>query len=221
MHFNPNSKSHNFILFYSLLQLVQPAERHPRYSSPQNHGESVQNMLQSAERFQEILRLDIDSFRKLVSEIKKHMKDGRAVKVEEKCIIGLHWLSTSHVHRQQANLFNRGVATVKRAREEFIKAVIMEFKNGFEPGEWIRRADPNAVMETGRPYARWFSGCIGAMDGTHVAIRVPDEYQQRYRNRKGYISTNVMAVCDFRMRITFIHPGVCAFNRCYLVLITT
>ncbi|CAN1825032.1 Protein ALP1-like [Linum perenne] len=38
--------------------------------------------------------------------------------------------------------------------------------------------------------------CLGALDGTHVKVRaiIPD--QPRYRNRKGEVSINMLAVCN-------------------------
>ena len=36
---------------------------------------------------------------------------------------------------------------------------------------------------------------------------VPTELEPQHRNRKGVTSENVMAVCDFDMRFTFVVPG--------------
>ncbi|XP_031250330.1 uncharacterized protein LOC116108202 [Pistacia vera] len=49
--------------------------------------------------------------------------------------------------------------------------------------------------------------CIGAIDSTHVYALVPHEFGDRYRNRKGTLSQNVMAVCDFRMMFTYVTTG--------------
>ncbi|CAN1293917.1 Putative nuclease HARBI1, partial [Linum perenne] len=38
--------------------------------------------------------------------------------------------------------------------------------------------------------------CLGALDGTHVKVRVNIEDQPRYRNRKGEVSINVLGVCN-------------------------
>ncbi|CAN1145822.1 Putative nuclease HARBI1, partial [Linum perenne] len=38
--------------------------------------------------------------------------------------------------------------------------------------------------------------CLGALDGTHVKVRVTIEDQPRYRNRKGEVSINVLGVCN-------------------------
>lgn len=51
------------------------------------------------------------------------------------------------------------------------------------------------------------TGCIGALDGTHVDIKVPAVATDRYRNRKQAITTNVLACCDFDMYFTFALAG--------------
>ena len=54
---------------------------------------------------------------------------------------------------------------------------------------------------------RTFDNCIGAIDGTHVPITVPTEKVVQYIGRKGIITQNVLAVCDFDMRFTFVLTG--------------
>jgi hypothetical protein len=56
-------------------------------------------------------------------------------------------------------------------------------------------------------YSPYFSDCIGALDGTHIEMNIPLELQPRYRNRKGTLSQNVLAVCDFEMRFVYILAG--------------
>jgi hypothetical protein len=56
-------------------------------------------------------------------------------------------------------------------------------------------------------YFPYFKDCIGALDGTHVACYIPPSEQPRYRNRKGYISQNVLAICNFELLFTYILPG--------------
>lgn len=48
-----------------------------------------------------------------------------------------------------------------------------------------------------------FPATLGAIDCTHVAIQSPGgEQAELYRNRKGYFSINVQAVCDSKLRIS-------------------
>ncbi|CAH9105221.1 unnamed protein product [Cuscuta epithymum] len=53
-------------------------------------------------------------------------------------------------------------------------------------------------------YMPHFENCIGAIDGTHIAITVPEEDQLRYRGRKGIPTTNVLVVCDFDLLFTYV-----------------
>ncbi|KAL8544829.1 hypothetical protein ACS0TY_005154 [Phlomoides rotata] len=41
---------------------------------------------------------------------------------------------------------------------------------------------------------RWqkFTGCLGALDGTHIDVQVPTIDKARYRNQKGQVSVNVL-----------------------------
>lgn len=56
-------------------------------------------------------------------------------------------------------------------------------------------------------YAPYFENCIGALDGTHIPVWVPMEQQAPYRNRKSFLSTNVLAACTFDLRFCYIYSG--------------
>lgn len=56
-------------------------------------------------------------------------------------------------------------------------------------------------------YSTYFSNCLGALDGTHIDVWVSSHEQPRYRNRKGHLTQNVLAVCDFDMRFTYVLAG--------------
>ena len=50
-------------------------------------------------------------------------------------------------------------------------------------------------------------GCLGALDGTYINVRVPIADTPCYRNRKGHITTNTLAVCDPQFRFIYILLG--------------
>ena len=56
-------------------------------------------------------------------------------------------------------------------------------------------------------FAPYFKNCVGALDGTHVKIFVRGEPPTPYRNRKGTLSQNVLAVCGFDTRFTYVLAG--------------
>ncbi|WVZ84016.1 hypothetical protein U9M48_031100 [Paspalum notatum var. saurae] len=54
---------------------------------------------------------------------------------------------------------------------------------------------------------RWypyFKDCIGAIDGTHVLVRVPLKMQATFRGRKHTTTQNVLVAVDFDLRFTFV-----------------
>jgi len=49
--------------------------------------------------------------------------------------------------------------------------------------------------------AAGFPNVLGAIDGTHIAIKAPSNHEEAFVNRKGVHTINVQAVCDNDMRI--------------------
>ena len=56
-------------------------------------------------------------------------------------------------------------------------------------------------------FSPYFDNCIGAIDGTHVPVVVPTSKVVQHTGRHGYTSQNLMAICDFDMRFTFVVVG--------------
>jgi len=56
-------------------------------------------------------------------------------------------------------------------------------------------------------FSPYFDNCIGAIDGTHVPVVVPPNQVVQHMGRKGYTTQNVLAICDFDMRFTFVIAG--------------
>ena len=53
----------------------------------------------------------------------------------------------------------------------------------------------------------FFNNRIGALDGTHIPCVVPSDNLVQDMCRKGMTTQNVLAVCDFDMRFTFVLAG--------------
>lgn len=65
---------------------------------------------------------------------------------------------------------------------------------------------PKEIQEKKRFYP-YFKDCIGAIDGTHVRVKVPSKDAARYRGRKGYPTINVLASCTFDLKFTYVLTG--------------
>ncbi|CAL1393738.1 unnamed protein product [Linum trigynum] len=48
-----------------------------------------------------------------------------------------------------------------------------------------------------------FKGCLGALDGTHVKLRVRVEDKPRYQDCEGHISMKVFGVCNPNLEFTY------------------
>lgn len=53
----------------------------------------------------------------------------------------------------------------------------------------------------------YFVGARGAADGSHFNSWVQEDATTRYRNRKGFISQNILAVCDWKLRFVYLLSG--------------
>ena len=107
--------------------------------------------------------------------------------------------------RQIRNKFGHSLETISRKYSEVLNALYKMSSDVIKP------KDPNFIeihprLREGRFWPH-FKDCIGAIDGTHFPVSVPASEQPKYIGRHGYASQNVMAVCDFDMRFTFVVTG--------------
>lgn len=66
---------------------------------------------------------------------------------------------------------------------------------------------PNNTVQLQQIQARFyklngFPRVIGAIDCTHIRIQSPkNDIGEKFRNRKGYFSLNIQAICDSQLKI--------------------
>lgn len=53
----------------------------------------------------------------------------------------------------------------------------------------------------------FYQDCIGAIDDTHIFAIVPKCDVPSYRNRKGFVSQNVLATCNFDLEFMYVLSG--------------
>ena len=49
--------------------------------------------------------------------------------------------------------------------------------------------------------------CLGAIDGTHVCVKVSRADAPPFRGRKDWPTENIFAACDFDMKFTYVMAG--------------
>ncbi|OWZ08353.1 Nuclease HARBI1 [Phytophthora megakarya] len=66
---------------------------------------------------------------------------------------------------------------------------------------------PTAVPDFFAATYLHFDQALGAIDGTYLCIEVSQDDVARFRNHKGFITTNVLIFCDWSMKVGFAHVG--------------
>jgi hypothetical protein len=75
----------------------------------------------------------------------------------------------------------------------------------------VKPIDPNFTTKHQKllidRFVPHFNNCIGAIDDTHIPVVVPASKLVQHVGRHGYSTQNVLAICDFDIRFTFIVAG--------------
>ncbi|RZC25492.1 hypothetical protein D0Y65_004261, partial [Glycine soja] len=124
----------------------------------------------------------------------------RNVPTTEAVAMFLHILAHNLKYRVVQFSYCRSKETISRQFNDVLRAVMKVSKDylNFQPCT-LEGAEANKW--------RWFERCIGALDGTHIPVTVSPDERPRYRNRKGDVSTNVLAACGPDLRFIYVLPG--------------
>eukprot|EP00268_Persea_americana_P058978 TRINITY_DN7185_c0_g1_i15.p1 TRINITY_DN7185_c0_g1~~TRINITY_DN7185_c0_g1_i15.p1 ORF type:complete len:191 (+),score=11.14 TRINITY_DN7185_c0_g1_i15:373-945(+) len=101
------------------------------------------------------------------------------------------------------NRFQHSGETISRYFNKVLNAIVMLSKHYITPPT----QDTPLEISSKSIYYPYFKDCVGAIDGTHVPAIVRMDDQVRYRNRKGWISQNVMCAVSFDMRFNYALAG--------------
>ncbi|KAH7859672.1 hypothetical protein Vadar_004093 [Vaccinium darrowii] len=154
----------------------------------------------------DILRVDAFTFRALVSELVARglQWDHKRLCVEESLAIFLYICGHSQRHRMATDRFQRSTSTISAHFKLMHRAICNLAPHIIRPPDL--NVTPPEILHDHR-YFPWFQDCVGAIDGTHIEAWVPRNRQVASRGRKPTITQNVMAVCSFDMKFTYVYPG--------------
>ncbi|XP_041994730.1 protein ANTAGONIST OF LIKE HETEROCHROMATIN PROTEIN 1-like [Salvia splendens] len=148
------------------------------------------------------LRMDRNTFGRLCRLLSERggLTVGKCLGVEEQVAIFLSVLAHHQKNRVVGTTFWRSGGTISYYVNKVLAAVLSLFP--------VLLAKPAPVPDDCTDHRwKWFKGCLGALDGTHISVLVPTDDKPRYRSRKGQIATNVLAVCDRQMQFVYLLPG--------------
>ncbi|XP_039764330.1 putative nuclease HARBI1 [Pararge aegeria] len=162
--------------------------------------------------FIKTFRLGKETVRGLVEELtplipKPRRNDG--ISAETKILVALAFYASGCYQTLvgQSALHNVAQKTVSRAVRQVTEALNIIFRKYVK---WPTQSDTRNAIKA-KFYQKFdFPGVLGCIDGTHVAIIRPKVHEERYFNRKGFHSLNVMIICDSDLNILCIdasNPG--------------
>ena len=126
------------------------------------------------------------------------------IPIAKKLAIALQWLATGGTEVQLANEYCVGATTVHRAVHEVVRVIcetIVHDAVKFPTGEKLIQ-----VMEKFEQMAL-LKMCAGALDGTFMKIRKPEEWGNAFWCYKNHCAIMLLAVVDADGLFTFVDAG--------------
>ncbi|XP_070069201.1 putative nuclease HARBI1 [Drosophila takahashii] len=159
--------------------------------------------------FKESFRMEKATFLFLVGRLevlrKRNTNWRDAIPLEKRIAIALYTLGSSAEYRAVARLLGVAHNTVCKILHEFCRAVIAEFASEFMTPNYLT---PEKVEECVKGFEEiGFPQCIGAIDGCHIEIKPPAAEAVDYHNYKGWYSTVLFALVDYRYRFSYVNIG--------------
>jgi hypothetical protein len=169
-------------------------------------------VLQTHQRCWDTLGCSISTFSALTEWVSPQLGSRRpqTVSREETVAMFLYICRHASGHRNCETFFARSSRTVSRAFNSVLQALVVLHEDVVQEPT-VMSPVPWKIANNAKFVA--FRDCVGAIDGTHIAAHVPATKngqpvnQKPWLNRKGYLSQNVAACCDFDLRFVFIHAG--------------
>ncbi|KAK9058168.1 hypothetical protein SSX86_023008 [Deinandra increscens subsp. villosa] len=154
----------------------------------------------------ELIRMSEKAFMTLCDILKRDggLRPTQRMSIEEQVACFLHIIGNDFRNRFASWLYRRSGSTTSRCLHRVLRAIIsLEGRYIQQPkGDIV----PKEIQEKNRFYP-FFKDCIGAIDGTHVRVRVPPKDAPRYCGRKGYPTINVLVACTFDLKFTYVLSG--------------
>ncbi|PKA65068.1 hypothetical protein AXF42_Ash019080 [Apostasia shenzhenica] len=107
----------------------------------------------------------------------------------------LRVIAQADSYRSVCELFQHSLETVSHNFRQVLEGVLTLKDDFVVPPDSTTLCHP--YIRNNSHFYPYFKDILGAIDGTHVPAIVPVHKQNRYRNRKDFISQNIMTAVSF------------------------
>ncbi|XP_027109591.1 uncharacterized protein [Coffea arabica] len=153
-----------------------------------------------------VIRMGPETFRRLCDLLQTHggLQPTQRATVQEQVVKFLHILTIPSKNITMSYFYRHSGETVSRHFHRVLRAVIA-LEDQFLQQPTGEQVLPE-ILNSARFYP-YFKDCVGAIDATHVRVKVPNIDAAKYRGRKEHPTQNVLAACSLNMRFTYVLPG--------------
>jgi hypothetical protein len=133
------------------------------------------------------------------------LRTTRSLDVDAKILLFLKIVGHGSSVRELAERFQISLHSVG-SRIQHVLDAILALSPDYIKMPLAEDPTPVKVRDDAKFYP-FLKNCIGAAGGTHVTVQVPGRDHSRFRNRKGGLSQNVLAMCDFEGKFIYVLAG--------------
>ncbi|PIA28380.1 hypothetical protein AQUCO_07000009v1 [Aquilegia coerulea] len=156
----------------------------------------------------ESFRMKQHVFRNLCDRLKmmKVLQDQKDVSVEEGLAMGLAILGHGHKQRIVAERFQHSTATVHKWFKWTIRALAALGTNLIRP---VNRGQVQPEIQSNQKWYPYFKNCIGALDGTHVALGLRHPSIQPFGMK--FLNIRLLLFCRSYYVVNAGYPNILGF----------
>nr|XP_025877424.1 uncharacterized protein LOC107277889 isoform X1 [Oryza sativa Japonica Group]XP_025877425.1 uncharacterized protein LOC107277889 isoform X1 [Oryza sativa Japonica Group] len=179
----------------------------PRRGAPESGHDWVMRTLANRTACYNMFRMHRPVFERLHSVLVESYELKSTNNMDSLECLGLFlWIvGAPQLVRQAQDRFVRSLNTVHSKFKAVLTALLKLAQDIIRPKDPLFTTVHKKLLSP--QYTPYLDNCIGAIDGTHIQVVVPNSAAVQHRNRHKEKSQNVMCVCDFDMRFTFVLAG--------------
>ncbi|WCJ44062.1 hypothetical protein M5689_024754 [Euphorbia peplus] len=206
---------HNFAAIQAVCAVIYCYAKHKHDKRQITHklrveGEQARDELMthlsSSRLCHNVIRMSASAFLGLCDLLVRYggLRPTIIVSVQEQVAKALWLLGHNVSHREISFFFRRSGETTSRHFHNVLDAIIALH------AMFLKQPDgsqiPSEILTKDRFYP-YFKDCVGAIDGTHIRVKVLYVDAPKYRGRKEYPIQNVLAACTFDLKFTYVLTG--------------
>ncbi|PKA54908.1 hypothetical protein AXF42_Ash000744 [Apostasia shenzhenica] len=133
------------------------------------------------------------------------LRDTRFMSAAEQLAVFMRVIAQANSHRGICEFFQHSLETVSRNFRQVLQSILALRDDFIVLSNASSPCHPH--IRHNSHFYPYFKDMIGTIDGTHVPAIVPVCKQNRYRNRKDFVSQNVMIAVSFDRQFVFLATG--------------